>query len=85
MRMEETTSTSGAYEFNANSVASTILKYIGLCFSVINSSTWVIVSGASDHMCFNSTSLTSMTPIQISLTISLPNCHTIQATYVGTV
>ncbi|KAG5592957.1 hypothetical protein H5410_043471 [Solanum commersonii] len=41
MKMEESVDTSGGHAINANTVADTILKYIGLCFSALNSNTWI--------------------------------------------
>jgi len=49
MKMEESADTSGGHAINANAVAGTILKYIGSCFSVLNSNTWIVDSGASEH------------------------------------
>lgn len=40
-------------KINANAVAGTILKYSGTCFLVFDSTTWIIDSGASEHMCFD--------------------------------
>lgn len=52
-------------EINANAIAGTIMKYSGTCFSVFNSSTWIIDSGASEHMCFDSKSFLSMSPLPV--------------------
>ncbi|XP_059277659.1 uncharacterized protein LOC132031763 [Lycium ferocissimum] len=85
MKVDEATTNIGGSEINTNAVAGTILKYLGSCFSVINSSTWIIDSGASEHMCFNSESFLSLSLLKIPLTINLPNCQTIQVTHVGIV
>ncbi|KAG5601390.1 hypothetical protein H5410_032760 [Solanum commersonii] len=85
MKMEESADTSGGHVINANAVVGTILKYIGSCFSVLNSNTWIVDSGASEHMCYNSSCFTFMCLLKVPLTINLPNCHTIQVTHIGTV
>lgn len=72
-------------EINANAVAGTIVKYLGSCFSVTNSSTWIIDSGASEHMCFDSTFFKLLSSLTPPLTINLPNCQTILVTHIGTV
>nr|XP_025888419.1 uncharacterized protein LOC112940063 [Solanum lycopersicum] len=71
-------------EINANAVAGTIVKYLGSCFSVTNSSTWIIDSGASEHMCFDSTFFKLLSSLTPPLTINLPNCQTILVTHIGT-
>jgi len=70
---------------NANAIAGTILKYSGSCFTVYNSNVWIIDSGASEHMCFNSKSFMSLTPLPIPLNISLPNSFRITVTHTGNV
>ncbi|XP_049382888.1 uncharacterized protein LOC125847275 [Solanum stenotomum] len=82
MKMEE--GTNSGMKINANAVAGTIVKYLGSCFSVTNSSTWIIDSGASEHMCFDSTSFRSLSSLTPPLTINLPNCQTILVTHIGT-
>uniref|UniRef100_A0A3Q7FMG7 Retrovirus-related Pol polyprotein from transposon TNT 1-94-like beta-barrel domain-containing protein n=1 Tax=Solanum lycopersicum TaxID=4081 RepID=A0A3Q7FMG7_SOLLC len=71
--------------FNAGAIAGTILQYTGLCFSVFNSSTWIIDSGASEHMCFDSKSFTSLIPLPTHMTITLPNSFRIIVTHTGSV
>lgn len=83
MKMEE--GINSGMEINANAVAGTIVKYLGSCFSVTNSSTWIIDSGASEHMCFDSTFFKLLSSLTPPLTINLPNCQTILVTHIGTV
>ena len=54
MKLSESASKNIGPEINVNAVAGTILKYFGIGFSVFNSETWIIDSGASEHMFFNS-------------------------------
>ncbi|XP_059306197.1 uncharacterized protein LOC132057585 [Lycium ferocissimum] len=42
-------------------------------------------SGASEHMCFNPTSFTSMSVLKVPLNINLPNSQTIVVTHIGNV
>lgn len=72
-------------EINANTVAGTIIKYSGTCFSVFNSNTWIIDSGASEHMCFDSNAFVSLTPLRIPLHINLPNSFKVTVTHIGRV
>ncbi|XP_075107175.1 uncharacterized protein LOC107809516 [Nicotiana tabacum] len=72
-------------EINANVVAGTIIKYSGSCFSVYNSSTWIIDLGASEHMCFDSSDFISLSPLPIPLDINLPNSFKVTVTHVGRV
>ncbi|KAG5629430.1 hypothetical protein H5410_001147 [Solanum commersonii] len=71
------TSASG---FNAGAIAGTNLHYSGSCFSVFNSSTWIIDSGASEHMCFDSKFFTSLSPLLRPISITLPNSFRIIST-----
>ncbi|XP_055814413.1 uncharacterized protein LOC129884063 [Solanum dulcamara] len=77
-------STSGS-ALNANAMAGTILKYSGSCFAVYNTSTWIIDSGASEHMCFNPNSFLTLKPLSTPLNISLPNSFRIYVTHIGSV
>nr|XP_016445482.1 PREDICTED: uncharacterized protein LOC107770663 [Nicotiana tabacum] len=70
-------------EVNANAVAGTIVKYSGSCFSVFNSSTWIIDSGASEHMYFDSNAFISLTPLHVSLHINLHDFSRITVTQIG--
>lgn len=70
---------------NANAVAGTYLKYSGSCFSVYNSRTWIIDSGASECICFNSKSFLFLTPLPEPINISLPNSFRIIVTHLGSV
>lgn len=70
-------------EINANAVAGTIIKYSGSCFSVFNSSKWIIDSWASEHMCFDSNTFTSLSHLDIPLDINLPNSFKVTATHIG--
>ncbi|XP_016450806.1 uncharacterized protein LOC107775569 [Nicotiana tabacum] len=58
---------------NANAVAGTILKYSGSVFTTLNSDTWIIDSGASEHMCFDPNSFLFLTQLPLPLNINLPN------------
>lgn len=60
-------------EINTNVVASTVLKYTGTCLVVFNTNTWIIDSGASEHMCFDSSSFLELTSLPVPLHINLPN------------
>lgn len=51
----------------------------------MNSSTWIIDSDATKHMCLDSKSFSSMSLLKYSLTINLPNCQIIQVSYTGTI
>ncbi|XP_070049496.1 uncharacterized protein [Nicotiana tomentosiformis] len=70
-------------EVNANAVAGTIVKYYVSCFSVFNSRTWIIDSGASEHMCFDSNAFISLTPLFVSLHINLLDSSRITITHIG--
>nr|XP_016483383.1 PREDICTED: uncharacterized protein LOC107804081 [Nicotiana tabacum] len=72
-------------EINANAVAVTILKYTGTCLAVFNTKTWIIDSGASEHMCFDANSFLSLTPLPAPLHISLPNSFQLCVTHIGSV
>ncbi|KAG5612674.1 hypothetical protein H5410_023955 [Solanum commersonii] len=50
---------------NANVVAGTITKHHGSSFSVYNSKAGIIDSGASEHMCFDSTSFLDLIPLSV--------------------
>ena len=82
MNMSKSTSTA---EISANAIAGTILKYSGTCFSVFKSTNWIIDSGASEHMCFDASSFSSITPLQFPLNISLPNSFKVTVTHIGSV
>ncbi|XP_009803508.1 uncharacterized protein [Nicotiana sylvestris] len=69
-------------EINANAVAGTILKYSGTCLSVFNIKTWIIDSGASEHMCFDSSSFLELSPLPIPVHISLPNSFQLYVTHI---
>ncbi|XP_060190290.1 uncharacterized protein LOC132619384 [Lycium barbarum] len=58
---------------NANAIAGTVLKYSRSCFASLTSSTWIIDSGASEHMCYNPNSFMFLIPLLVPLNISLPN------------
>ncbi|XP_019233795.1 PREDICTED: uncharacterized protein LOC109214343 [Nicotiana attenuata] len=53
----------GSSEINANAVAGTILKYSGSVFSSLKSDSWIIDSGASEHMCFDPNSFLFLIPL----------------------
>ncbi|XP_019227759.1 PREDICTED: uncharacterized protein LOC109209046 [Nicotiana attenuata] len=72
-------------EINANVVAGTILKYSGTCLAVFNTNTWIIDSGASEHMCFDSKSFLELCPLPTPLHISLPNSFQLFVTQIGRV
>lgn len=56
-----------------NAVAGTIFKYFGSCFSIFNSSTWMIDSNASKHMCVDSHALIYLSPLACPIDINMPN------------
>ncbi|XP_019258336.1 PREDICTED: uncharacterized protein LOC109236602 [Nicotiana attenuata] len=72
-------------KINANAVAGTILKYSGTCLAVFNTKTWIINSGASEHMCFDSNSFLNLTPLPVPLHIGLPNSFQLHVTHIGSV
>lgn len=55
------------------------------CFSDSNHASWILDSGASDHMCFIKSLFTSMTPLSQPLHISLPNGQLVTILHSGTV
>jgi len=77
--------TQSGSSYNVNTVAGTILKYSASCFPVFNSSTWIIDSGASEHMCFNSKSFLCLFPLPVPLNISLTYSFNIIVTHTGSV
>lgn len=68
---------------NSNVVVGIMLKYFGTFLSIFNSSTLIMDSGASDHMCYNSSSFVSMTVLKVPININLPNSQFILVTYLG--
>ena len=72
-------------KINANGVAGTILKYSGTCFSVLNSTNWIIDSGASEDTCFDSSSFSFMKPLPVPINISLPNSFMETVTHIGSI
>ncbi|XP_075095084.1 uncharacterized protein LOC107788097 [Nicotiana tabacum] len=67
---------------NANAVAGTIARYSGTCLSVFNSSSWIIDSGAFEHMCFDSNAIISLAPLPVPLNINLPNSFKVIVTHI---
>ncbi|XP_049390256.1 uncharacterized protein LOC125854717 [Solanum stenotomum] len=70
---------------NAN--ASTGISYT-LAFTSLarmNSSSWIIDSGASEHMCFNPSVFNSLTPLSSPMFIILPNLTQVNITHKGTI
>ncbi|XP_060211841.1 uncharacterized protein LOC132639411 [Lycium barbarum] len=57
----------------------------GSCLSIHDSKTWIIDSGASEHMCFDSSSFSSLIAFPVSVKISLPNSFRINVTHTGSV
>ncbi|XP_019223774.1 PREDICTED: uncharacterized protein LOC109205516 [Nicotiana attenuata] len=70
---------------NANAIAGTILKYSGSVFTTLKSDTWIIDSGASEHMCFDSNSFLFLSPLPVPLNISLPNSFKVIVTHIGSI
>lgn len=66
-------------------MAGTIIKYSETCLSVFNTSIWIIDSGASEHMCFDSNIFVSLSPLHVPLHINLPNSFTVTVTHIGKV
>lgn len=60
-------------KINANAVAGTVLKYTGTCLVIFNTNTWIINSGATEHMYFDSSSFLELTLLPVPLHINLPN------------
>ncbi|XP_019252681.1 PREDICTED: uncharacterized protein LOC109231477 [Nicotiana attenuata] len=50
---------------NANAVARTILKYTGIYLAAFNTKTWIIDSGASEHICFDSNCFLTLDPLPV--------------------
>ncbi|XP_019244321.1 PREDICTED: uncharacterized protein LOC109224189 [Nicotiana attenuata] len=63
----------GGSGINANAVAGTILKYSGSAFTSLKTDSWIIDSGASEHMCFDPNSFLFLIPLPVPLNINLPN------------
>ncbi|XP_074377288.1 uncharacterized protein LOC141718806 [Apium graveolens] len=55
------------------------------CLINSNYITWIIDSGASDHMCAHKSLFSSINPLAQPITVSLPNGHTITISSIGTV
>ncbi|XP_055824434.1 uncharacterized protein LOC129892954 [Solanum dulcamara] len=58
---------------NANAVAGTILKYSNSVFNNLKQNSWIIDSGALEHMCFDPNSFLFLKPLPVPLNINLPN------------
>ncbi|XP_055814416.1 uncharacterized protein LOC129884069 [Solanum dulcamara] len=58
---------------NANAVAGTIFKYSNSVPTNLKQNTWIIDSGASEHMCFDPNSFLFIKPLPMPLNINLPN------------
>jgi len=88
MKTEENTNTSNKYgreQVNANAIVSTIIKYFGSCFSAFNFETWIIDSGASEHMCFDPSSFLFLSYLRVPLNNNIPNSDFIVITHNGVV
>lgn len=85
MKLPESAPKNAGPEINVNAVAGTILKYFRTCFSVFNFETWIIDSGAFEHMCFNSESFITLSTLRIPININLPYSHFITVTHIGSV
>lgn len=59
-----------------------ILVLVSLFF---NSQTWIIDSGASEHMCYEPTSFLNLVPLPAPVTINLPNSYRIKVTHTGNI
>ncbi|XP_019240182.1 PREDICTED: uncharacterized protein LOC109220173 [Nicotiana attenuata] len=70
---------------NANAVAGTILKYSGTCLAAFNTKIWIIDSGASEHMCFDSSCFLFLDPLSVPIHISLPSSFQLYVTHIGRV
>ncbi|XP_075101952.1 uncharacterized protein LOC142177370 [Nicotiana tabacum] len=72
-------------EISVNAVAGTILKHSGICLIVFKTKTWIIDLGASEHMCFDSSSFQELCPLPIPVHIGLSNSFQLYVTHIGTV
>ncbi|KAL8103291.1 hypothetical protein AgCh_027738 [Apium graveolens] len=70
----DTTPTSANFAGNSVSTA---------CLSTTVNYNWIIDSGASDHMCAYKTLFSTMKPLLHPLTVSLPNGHIINISFIG--
>lgn len=72
-----TTNFAGIFAFSAH------LMSCGNCTclsSVLTSETWILDSGASDHMTFNKSLLTNITTLFVPYLITLPNGYKVKVT-----
>ncbi|XP_019257893.1 PREDICTED: uncharacterized protein LOC109236131 [Nicotiana attenuata] len=63
----------GSSGINANAISGSILKYSRSMFTSLKSDTWIIDSGALEHMCVDPNSFLFLIPLSVPLNISLPN------------
>ncbi|XP_055806853.1 uncharacterized protein LOC129875577 [Solanum dulcamara] len=70
---------------NANAVVGTILKYSNSVPTNLKQNTWIIDSGASEHMCFDPNSFLFLKPLPMPLNINLPNSFKVSVTHIGSI
>ncbi|XP_055830850.1 uncharacterized protein LOC129899873 [Solanum dulcamara] len=63
----------GKTKINANVMNGTILKYSNSVPTNLEQNTWIINSGALEHMCFDPNSFLFLNPLPVPLNINLPN------------
>ena len=51
----------------------------------INTNSWILDSGASEHMTFNKHLLFNFKPLGNTITVTLPNSHKVKVTHYGSV
>ncbi|XP_074326857.1 uncharacterized protein LOC141664804 [Apium graveolens] len=82
--LSENTSTPNTFS-SANFVGTLTTLSSVVCFSNSTNASWILDSGASDHMCFQKNLFFSLSPLSQSITISMHNGQVLSIDFVGTV
>ncbi|OIT29821.1 hypothetical protein A4A49_66048, partial [Nicotiana attenuata] len=72
----------GTQEVNANSAAGILLTNSPTCYSIANSNlahSWIIDSGATEHMCFNASTFLFLLPLPTPIMVRLPNSSRVKS------
>lgn len=72
-------------EVNANNASGITLATLSNSYAAFkaNSSSWIIDSGASDHMYFNPSSFLSLLPLPVSIMVKLSDFSIVKVTHAG--